>query len=47
MIIQSDKGNSIVIIKTHEYNQKLIDFISTDNFDIANSDPTNKFQTKN
>jgi hypothetical protein len=46
MIIKSDKDNSIVIIKTHDYNQTISDLISTNKFNIVNSDPTNKFKTK-
>ena len=46
IIAKSDKGNSTVIITVDEYNQKLHDFIATNNFNLIRSEPTNKFQTK-
>jgi hypothetical protein len=46
IIAKSDKGNSTVIITVDEYNQKLHDFITSNNFNSIRSEPTNKFQTK-
>jgi hypothetical protein len=46
IITQSDKGNSVVIIKLAEYNQKIIDYISSNKLKQIDSDPTNKFQSK-
>jgi hypothetical protein len=37
IITNSDKGNSIVIITVDEYNQKLHDFIATNNFNLIRS----------
>ena len=36
MIAQADKGNSMVVIKTQNYNQKLVEFISDNNFKNKN-----------
>ena len=42
--IKSDKGNSIVILSKDDYVQKVNDFLSTENLNILQKDPTSKFQ---
>jgi hypothetical protein len=46
MISKADKGNSIIILYTTDYIQKLLDFILSNNFHELISDPTKKFQAK-
>jgi len=46
MIAGEDKGNSIVILPTHQYESKLQDFLQGNNFIATTTDPTNKFQTE-
>jgi hypothetical protein len=44
MITRADKGKTIVIIDTDEYNKKTLDFINNNNFKNLNNNPTDKFQ---
>ena len=44
MVSKADKGNSIVILYQDEYNQKVEEFISNNNFTIANTDITKNLQ---
>jgi len=44
IIQKADKGNSIVVIYTDEYTQKVQEFISQDNFTTANEDITKALQ---
>ena len=44
MITRTDKGKTIVIIDTDEYNKKTMDFINNNNFKNLNNNPTDKFQ---
>jgi hypothetical protein len=44
MITKADKGNSIVILYINDYNKKIEDFISNNNFTLVNRDTTNKLQ---
>jgi len=44
MISKADKGNSIVILYLDKYIQKVEEFISNNNFTVANSDITKKLQ---
>ena len=46
MITRADKGNTIVILPTHQYETKIQYFIRNNNFRTATTDPTNIFQTK-
>ena len=43
-ITRADKGKTIVIIDTDEYNKKPLDFINKNNFKNLNNNPTGKFQ---
>ena len=44
MTSKADKGNSIVILYQDEYNQKVEEFISNNNFTAANTDITENLQ---
>ena len=44
IIQKADKGNSIVVIYTDEYTQKVREFISQGNFTTANGDITKTLQ---
>ena len=44
MVTQADKGKTIVIINLKEYSDKVHSFITANNFNTLNKDPTNKFQ---
>jgi len=46
MITCADKGNSIVILPTLQYETKIQNFILNNNFRTATADPTNTFQTQ-
>jgi len=46
MITRADKGNSIVILPTCQYETKIQNFILNNNFHTATTDPTNTFQTQ-
>jgi len=46
MITQADKGNTIVILPTHQYETKIQNFILNNNFHTATTDPTKTFQTQ-
>jgi len=46
MITRADKGNSIVVLPTHQYETKIQNFILNNNFCTATTDPTNTFQTQ-
>jgi hypothetical protein len=41
---KADKGNTLVIMHEHEYNEKVEEFISNNNFTILLQDITNKQQ---
>ena len=45
-ITRADKGNSIVILPTQQYNLKLQDFIQNNNLKTAHTDPTKTFQSQ-
>ena len=45
-VSKSDKGNSIVITYLEEYHNKILEFISDNNFSTATNELTNKFQRK-
>jgi len=42
IVTKADKGNSVVIIKEDEYNNKIRTFISKNSFNLSNHDITNK-----
>ena len=42
MIVQADKGKTIVIINTDEYTKKLRNFLTENNFHTLQNDPTKK-----
>jgi hypothetical protein len=44
IITQADKGKTIVIINLKEFSDKVHSFITANNFNTLNKDPTNKFQ---
>jgi hypothetical protein len=44
IITKADKGNTLVIIHEHEYNEKVQEFISNNNFTKLSQDITNKQQ---
>ena len=46
MITKADKGNTTVILPTHQYETKLQDFISNNDFRTKATDPTKTFQTQ-
>ena len=46
MITRADKGNSIVILPTQQYETKIQNFIHNNNFHTATTDPTNTFQNQ-
>jgi hypothetical protein len=43
MISKADKGNSIIIYQ-HEYNEKVMNFISNNSFVTGNKDVTKNFE---
>jgi len=45
MIRRADKGNSIIIVPTIQYEAKIQDFILNYNFCTTTTDPTNTFQS--
>ena len=46
MVTWADKGNSLVILPTPHYGNKIEDFLSGNNFQTIAADPTNTFQTQ-
>jgi hypothetical protein len=46
MITRANKGNSIVILPTHHYENKIEKFLSDNNFHTVTADPTNTFRTQ-
>ena len=46
MIAREDKGNSIVILPTQQYESTIQDFLHGNNFITTTRDPTNTFQTE-
>jgi hypothetical protein len=44
MVSKVDEGNSIIITYQDEYNSKVMDFVSNNNFTVANNDITKKLQ---
>jgi hypothetical protein len=46
MIARVDKGNSIVILPTQQYESKIQDFLQNNNFITTTKDPTNTFQAE-
>jgi len=46
MITRADKGNSIVMLPTHQNETKIQNFVLNNNFHSATTDPTNTFQTQ-
>jgi len=46
MIARADKGNSIVILPTQQYESKIKDFLHGNNFITTTKDPTNTYQTE-
>ena len=45
-ITKADKGNTVVILPTHQYDTKLQDFIHNNDLHIQTTDPTKMFQTQ-
>lgn len=46
MIAKGDKGNSIVILPTKQYETKIQNFLDEHNFHTSNTDPTKIFQNQ-
>jgi hypothetical protein len=46
LALKADKGNSIVTEYADKYNNKILDFISNNDFQIIEKDPTKRFQNK-
>jgi len=46
MITRADKGSSIVILPIQQYSSKIHNFLQTNNFQSATTDPTKTFQTQ-
>jgi hypothetical protein len=46
LALETDKGNSIVIEYAEAYSNKVTDFISSNEFQITEKDPTKRFQNK-
>jgi hypothetical protein len=46
MITQADKGNSLVILSTSQYETKIEGFIQTNHFQTSMNDPTKSFQSR-
>jgi hypothetical protein len=46
MIAKADKGNSLVILPTTEYESKIENFVKKNNFQTSPSDPTKPFQAQ-
>jgi hypothetical protein len=46
MIVKADKENSIIILKVVDYNNKINDFINSNNFTPTNTDPTNVYHKR-
>jgi hypothetical protein len=44
IITKADKGNSIIIMIQKDYTDKIDKFISSSQFDVLKSDPTNTYQ---
>ena len=44
IIVQADKGKTIVIINAEEYSKKVLTFITDNNFHLIQKDPTTKYQ---
>jgi hypothetical protein len=45
-VTRADKGNSVAVLPTTQYNQKLQDFIQNNNFKTIHTDPTKAFQSQ-
>ena len=45
-IASADKGNSLVILPTQQYNTKIQNFIDNNNFQTSTSDPTKNYQNQ-
>jgi len=43
MIVKADKGNSIVVLPTQQYETKTQNFLDEHNFHASNTDPTKIF----
>jgi len=43
IITLADKGKTIVIINSNEYSEKMLSFLTANNFNILTKDPTEKF----
>jgi ATP-dependent Lon protease len=46
IITKADKSNSIVVLYSKDYHNKVQNFIDNNNFTILKKDPTNSFQNK-
>ena len=46
MVTRADKGNSLVILPTTQYESKIDKFLNNNNFHTTATDPTNTFQTQ-
>jgi hypothetical protein len=46
IVTKSDKGNSMIILYLHDYDNKVQNFIENNNFDIESTDPTKKYQAE-
>ena len=45
-VTRADKGNTLVILPTHQYETKLQDFIKNNDFHTRATNPTKTFQTQ-
>ena len=46
MITRADKGNSLVILPTEQYDSKIADFVRMDDFQTTTKDPAKSFQSQ-
>jgi hypothetical protein len=46
MITQADKGNTLVILPTSQYETKIEEFIQKNHFQTSMNDPTKSFQSQ-
>jgi len=44
VVTSADKGNTLIILPTTQYQEKLQDFTDNNNFQISNADPTKTFK---
>jgi len=46
MIAKADKGNSVIILKITNSDNKITDFINSSDFTLLNADPTQAYYRK-